>query len=219
MRTIIFKLLYVLYKLSNNKQKKLIQNFIKKFDGGEMYSVWLRKIFKDYHNISIGTGSYGGCFRIENINKNTIIGKYCSIANNVYIYNRDHPSRYVSTHPIFFNERYCDIPENNSIEYKQKEIGNDVWIGQNAIILASSRQIGDGAIIGAGAVVTKDVPEYAIVVGVPAKIIGYRFDNFAIDSIKKSKWWDWDLKKIKSNAKYFSKVSSFIKHIKDEKGR
>jgi len=219
MKKIIFKMLYILYKWCNYKHKKSIQNFIKKFDGGEMCSLWLRKIFKDYHNIMIGEGSYGGCFRTENINANTIIGKYCSIANNVYIYNRDHPCRYVSTHPIFFNEKYGDITDKNLIEYKQKIIGNDVWIGQNVILLASVRQIGDGAVIGAGAIVTKDIPEYAIAVGNPAKIIGYRFDDYTIDIIKKSKWWDWDFEKLKSDNKYFSQISSFIELLNYEQGR
>jgi len=215
-KKIIYKIFFDLYKRCNNKHKKLIRNFIRKYDGGEMYSIWLRKIFKDYHNISIGEGSYGGCFKIENINGNTVIGKYCSIANNVYIYNRDHPCRYVSTHPIFFNEHYGNIPENNLIEYKKKVIGNDVWIGQNAIILASVMQIGDGAVIGAGAVVTKDVPDYAIVAGVPARILGYRFDDDTIDRIKKSKWWDWDLKKIRSNIDNFYNAIGFFENANKE---
>lgn len=216
MKKVIFKMLYVFYKWCNYRHRKLIQSLIKKLDGGEMYSVWLRKILKDYHNIVIGTGSYGGCFRTENINPNTVIGKYCSIAGNVYIYNRDHPCRYASTHPIFFNENCGHVPEENLIEYKEKVIGNDVWIGQNAIILASVRKIGDGAVVGAGAVVTKDVPDYAIVGGVPARVLGYRFDGHTIDLIKKSTWWDWELEKIRSNIKNFSDTSGFIEMINEE---
>jgi acetyltransferase-like isoleucine patch superfamily enzyme len=218
MKEIIFRLLFVLYKRCNYRYKKVIQNIYKRLDGGEMASVWLRRLFKEYHNILIGTGSYGGCFKTENINENTVIGKYCSIANSVYIYNRDHPCGYVSTHPMFFNVKYGPVPMKNQIEYKKKLIGNDVWIGQNAIILASVTQIGDGAVIGAGAVVTKDVPEYAIVAGVPAKIIGYRFEKEQADLIKKSEWWDWDPEKIRSHIGYFSDLNGFIEFVNKEEG-
>lgn len=213
----IFELLFSLYKRCNNKKKRVIRNLIKKYDGGEMYSPWLRKVLKEYHNISIGEGSYGGCFNIENVNENTIVGKYCSVASNVHIYNRDHPCRYISTHPIFFNKNYSAISEKNQIEYKKKVIGNDVWIGQNAIILASVREIGDGAVIGAGAVVTKNVPDYAIVGGVPARIIGYRFDPNTIEAIKKTKWWDWDIKRLRLNIENFSEPCSFIETMMDIK--
>lgn len=219
MKRLVFKTLFKLYGHCNQRRRRLIQNFIKKFDGGEMHSSWLRKIFKEYHGITIGEGSYGGCFRAENTNRNTVIGKYCSIANNVFFYNRDHPCGFVSTHPRFFNENCGSIPEANLIEYKKKVIGNDVWIGQNAIILASVGRIGDGAVIGAGAVVTKDVPDYAIVVGVPARITGYRFDSHTIDALKKSKWWDWDPKKIESNIRLFSDTGKFRNYLNKEQGR
>jgi hypothetical protein len=119
---------------------------------------------------------------------------------------------------MFFNVKYGSVPVKNLIEYKKKVIGNDVWIGQNAIILASVAQIGDGAVIGAGAVVTKDVPEYAIVAGVPAKIIGYRFEKEQADLIKKSEWWDWDPEKIRSHIGYFSDLNGFIEFVNKEEG-
>ena len=88
-------------------------------------------------------------------------------------------------------------------------IGNDVWIGLNATIL-DGVTIGDGAIVAAGAVVTKDVPPYAVVGGVPAKIIKYRFTESQIDFLLKFRWWEKDRKWIQQNYKRFQDIESFI---------
>ena len=94
-------------------------------------------------------------------------------------------------------------------EFKaQIEIGNDVWIGDSAIIMDGVK-IGDGSIIAAGAVVTKDVPPYAIVGGVPAKIIRYRFDEDDINFLLELSWWEKDKKWIKENAEKFSDIRNF----------
>lgn len=89
---------------------------------------------------------------------------------------------------------YDDIP-------KRIEVGNDVWIGEKAIILSGT--VGDGAIVAAGAVVTKDVPPFSIVAGVPAKVIGYRFDEERIDALLQLKWWEWSDDEIKSKKELF----------------
>ena len=90
-------------------------------------------------------------------------------------------------------------------------IGNDVWIGANAMILGGIT-IGDGAIIGAGAVVTKDIPPYAIVGGIPARIIRYRFPNDVINALLSSQWWNLSENILKSNIKVFQS-NDFINHI------
>jgi len=82
-------------------------------------------------------------------------------------------------------------------------VGNDVWIGQNALILPSVRKIGDGVVIGAGAVVTKDVPDFAIVAGNPASVLKYRFSKTTMDKIKKSAWWDSSIDELKKNLDEF----------------
>jgi acetyltransferase-like isoleucine patch superfamily enzyme len=88
----------------------------------------------------------------------------------------------------------CDVP---FVEYKRILIGNDVWIGARAVVL-DGVIIGDGAIIGACAVVTKDVPPYAIVVGVPAKIVRYRFSEKKIRQFLELQWWEWPPEEIKA---------------------
>ena len=94
--------------------------------------------------------------------------------------------------------------------YGKLAIGNDVWVGQYAIILPSCKNIGDGAVIGAGAIVTKDVPPYAIVAGNPAKVLRYRFDEATIRKLEEICWWDWSLDEIKAHADVFQNVEALV---------
>lgn len=130
---------------------------------------------------------------------NCEIGKFSSIAPSVKIGFGMHPTNLISTSPLFYTDEnifgYAFQVNKSVEEYRKTIIGNDVWIGLNSIILDGIK-IGDGAIIGAGAVVTKDIPPYAIVGGVPAKIIRYRFDEKKINEVKKSKWWEKDLNEV-----------------------
>ena len=136
------------------------------------------------------------------INKDRlIIGKFCSIACGAkFLFNSaNHRIASLSTYtfPLFFEEWGLE-KENVAQAWDQKGdiiIGNDVWIGYEAVIL-SGVTIGDGAVIGCRAVVTKDVPPYTIVGGVPAKPIRKRFDEETIKELQKIKWWDWPEEKI-----------------------
>jgi acetyltransferase-like isoleucine patch superfamily enzyme len=124
------------------------------------------------------------------------VGKYCAISWYCVIGAYSHP------YNIGTNCEYIPMWANKNIESpidRQVTVGNDVWIGAHAIIMPKVT-IGHGAIIGAGAVVTKDVPPYAVVAGVPARIISYRFSPDLIKEMLKISWWDWDVDKIKSNA-------------------
>lgn len=131
-----------------------------------------------------------------------VIGKFCSIACGVkFLFNSaNHTQASLSTYPfpIFFEEWDLTI-QNVATAWDNKGdivIGNDVWIGYEAVIMAGVT-IGDGAIIGTRAVVTKDVPPYAIVGGVPATIIRKRFSDDVISTLLTVKWWDWPDEKIK----------------------
>ena len=136
------------------------------------------------------------------INKDRlIIGKFCSIACGAkFLFNSaNHKMASLSTYtfPLFFEE-WGLKKENVAQAWDQKGdimIGNDVWIGYEAVIL-SGVTIGDGAVIGCRAVMTKDVPPYTIVGGVPAKPIRKRFDEETIKELQKIKWWDWPEEKI-----------------------
>ena len=116
-----------------------------------------------------------------------VLGSYCSIADNVVIGPGDHDYRNISTRSIVLSS-----DARSHFTDKPVMIGNDVWIGVNAVILRGVT-IGDGAVIASGAVVNKDVPDFAIVGGVPAKVIKYRFSEPKIEKIKDSQWWRKDL--------------------------
>jgi acetyltransferase-like isoleucine patch superfamily enzyme len=134
------------------------------------------------------------------------IGRFCSIASGVRVGLGRHPTFMVSTHPAFYS-RTQPIEKTFSstdtfISLKKTTIGHDVWIGMNALI-SDGVTIGTGAIIAAGAVVTKDVAPYAIVGGVPAKVIRYRFDELIIDRLLKSQWWNMSEQDLTERAPYF----------------
>jgi acetyltransferase-like isoleucine patch superfamily enzyme len=125
------------------------------------------------------------------------IGKYCQIGADVAIHTTNHPVSYMSTYinKNLFNGELVTLKENN-----KTIIGNDVWIGHNVIILGNVK-IGNGAILAAGSIVTKDIAPYSIVAGVPAKQIKKRFSDEIIKEIEALKWWDLthpELEKIKS---------------------
>ena len=133
-----------------------------------------------------------------------VIGKFCSIACGAkFLFNSaNHALGSLSTYPfpIFFEEWDLTV-ENIPRAWDNKGnivVGNDVWIGYEAVVLAGVT-IGDGAVIGARAVVTHDVPPYAIMGGVPAKLIRKRFDDDTIQSLLSLRWWDWPEERIAAN--------------------
>lgn len=136
----------------------------------------------------------------------TEVGKFCSIAPNCKIGLAAHSLKYLSTSPIFTETK-------NSTGYSWTDrdffnptepvvVGNDVWIGERVLVMGGVK-IGNGAVIGAGAIVTKDVPAYAIVGGVPAKIIRYRFSEEQIKVLENMKWWDWQEGDLRERIKDF----------------
>lgn len=140
------------------------------------------------------------------------IGKYCSIARDVGIGIGSHPTDWTYTSPLFYNKSR-GLVEKSTYDYIKKDkkvvIGNDVWIGAKALIL-NGVNVGNGAIIAAGSVVTKDIEPYAIVAGVPAKVIKYRFDNFIIDQLRENDISNLEIDIIKSDIHNIQNVESFI---------
>ena len=141
---------------------------------------------------------------------NVKIGKFSSISSNVTIGLATHPIDFISTSPIFFspqNGTGTKWVEKKYFDDQPKEtvIGNDVWIGMNVIIMSGIR-IGDGAIIAAGSIVTKDVSEYGIYAGVPAKLIKKRFSDEIIKKLVSLRWWDKPDDEIKKSKDYFAKT-------------
>jgi acetyltransferase-like isoleucine patch superfamily enzyme len=147
---------------------------------------------------SIRSYSYVGR---NSIIQNAAIGSFCSIANDVFVGLGTHPTDHFTTSPLFYRTRNTFgirvVDEDLDFqEYKPIEIGHDVWIGARAVVMDGVR-IGHGAVIAANAVVTKDVPPYAIVGGVPAKLIKYRFPPAKIERLLASEWWLWPVDEIR----------------------
>jgi hypothetical protein len=133
---------------------------------------------------------------------NSIVGKFNSISWDATIGATSHPLKNVSTHAFAYVPYVGNFVSTRNQLIKECRLGNDVWIGCHSVILPGV-EIGDGAVVGAGAVVTKNVPPYAIVVGVPAKVIRYRFSDEIIKQLQYIKWWDWPRHIIKENIYLF----------------
>jgi acetyltransferase-like isoleucine patch superfamily enzyme len=163
----------------------------------------------------LGRHTYGVTLStIENSGLIESIGSFCSINEHAKIGTiGNHRHELVTTFPLG-NIVENFQPPTRDVNSKKIKIGNDVWVATNAIVLPGVT-IGDGAVIAAGAVVTKDVPPYAIVGGVPAKVIKYRFNQPIITALLRIKWWDWEDSKIIENATLFYDIDKFIStHLK-----
>jgi acetyltransferase-like isoleucine patch superfamily enzyme len=161
-------------------------------------------------NVNVGRYSY---ISIGSRLANCAIGPFCSIGGNVVVAPGRHPINFVSSHPFFYSNEHPQYPPANiSVDFLQNEtvtIGADVWIGLNAVIL-DGMSIGDGAVVAANAVVTSDVPPYAVVAGVPARIVRYRFDEETRVALQRSRWWDRDDQWLAANKSKFMDVQRFV---------
>lgn len=169
---------------------------------------------------------YGSGISRDSIMDSVLIGKYTTLGPDIKVITGQHPtSKIVSTHPAFYSVRgqmgftYVDKTIFNETRFAKDQykvvIGNDVWIGSYTRIMEGVT-IGDGAVVAAGAIVTRDVPPYAIVGGIPAKIIKYRFDTKTIQKLIELKWWDKNQAWIKEHANDFEDVEKLLAHLEKQ---
>ncbi|MFS4482690.1 CatB-related O-acetyltransferase [Hyunsoonleella sp. 2307UL5-6] len=165
-----------------------------------------------YDNTTLNHSTIGFCSytNFDCIIQNAEIGNYCSIAHGVRIGLGSHPTHLFSTARMFykphtyFKEPIMEQTEDYD-EYEMITVGSDVWIGAEVLIM-DGVSVGHGAIIAAGAVVTKDVPPYAIVGGVPAKLIKYRFNENQREAMLKTQWWTKKPHEIKAMGAKFEEI-------------
>jgi acetyltransferase-like isoleucine patch superfamily enzyme len=152
-------------------------------------------ILRQCHGVEVGCYSYGAVLDPFVLPEGSIVGAYCSVGQGLIVSRRNHPFGRPALHPFFYDTSLGAV-ERDTIPAdidNPLEIGNDVWIGDRVTILAGCRRIGNGAVIGAGAVVTHDVDAYTMVAGVPARPLRRRFDDDQIARIEATRWWERDI--------------------------
>lgn len=211
-----------------NVYKEIRQVISSVFDSENIVDIFPeRKDHKEKFATICGKYSYGP---LCNHNLVERVGAFCSFANGSDVV-PNHPMGYLSTHPFLYEDKGCNEvcqkkydecqnmpwyfpgvqPQGKVAKLRRITVGNDVWLGKNVIITNGS-DIGNGVIAAAGAVITKNVPDYAVVAGVPARIIRYRYAPHQIQALNKIAWWDWPDEKIRECYKdFFEDVDIFIR--------
>ena len=150
----IGQLLYWLYRFHRRRLRALILWIVLKMEGGPLYSVTLRRIFKDYHQVEVGMYTHGSCFTPGNFDRFTTVGRYCSIAADVRTFNRDHPLDFKSTHAFFFNPALRRAPRIGRGTTRWNR--HDVWIGYG-VSFCGGAGVGDGGRDRAASVVQQNI--------------------------------------------------------------
>ncbi|WP_284438687.1 CatB-related O-acetyltransferase [Herbiconiux aconitum] len=172
-----------------------------KAEGGQTTSISLRAVLRQHYGVSAGPHSYGSLLTPGFADRGTTIGPYASIGPNVRRIGAAHPMQAPSLHPYWYNPKLGLVAADNDVSRTPCEIGADTWIGANVTILPGCRRIGVGAVVGAGSVVTKDVDDFQIVVGNPARSIGSRLTADVQKELIAGKPWELP------PAKYWAEIS------------
>ena len=196
---------------------RIIRNIVVKKEGGTKESLSLREWCNKKHNVDIDLYTYGSCFSGDfNTGGAVSIGRYCSFGPNIHYYGANHPMNMAVMSPYFYNRRFSGFNVKD-VDREHLSIGNDVWVGANVIILSKCHEIGNGAVIGAGTIVTDDVPAYSIVVGNPGHVIKYRFDKETIETLENSKWWECSPTELLKAYDYMSDPIQFAQVVEGMK--
>jgi virginiamycin A acetyltransferase len=159
-----------------------------RLEGGPFRSATARAILRE-RGVEVGAYSYGACLRPGLLPAGVVVGRYVSMATQLAVFRRGHPTERLSMHPAFYNAAVGPLAA-DAVVSEPLEIGHDAWLGHQCTILPGCRRIGIGAVVGAGAVVTRDVPDLAVVTGNPARVQRARFPDDASRAVLASRWWE-----------------------------
>lgn len=174
-----------------------------RYEGGQFFSVSARRIMLDCYGVSVGDYSHGCCFEPSAFGRGTVVGRYVSIAQGVRAYQANHPMDRLSMHGFFFNHALGYVPATN-VPMTRLVIEHDAWIGDGVILTPRCQRIGLGAVVGAGSIVTKDVPDYAVVAGNPAKLVRWRFSTVLQECVRNSKWWELPITEVAKHIAFMT---------------
>lgn len=195
-----------------------IKRYIISSEGGDKTSLTLRRYVLDKYKVEVGIHTYGGCFNKEfNVGGTVKIGRYCSFAQDIRYFGANHPIHSAILSPYFYNSKWGGYSVKD-VERNQLTVGNDVWVGYGTIITSSCHFIGNGSIIGAGSIVTKDVKPYSIVVGSPAKLLKMRFDEDVCSALEESNWYNLEPDEIMQYYSFLNDPLEFARQIIMSKG-
>ena len=147
-------------------------------------------MYSRFHDVTVGAFAYGSLCEIGASDRYTTIGAYASVGPNVRRFGASHPLSSASMHPYWYNPALGLVGKELDVSRTECEIGPEAWIGANVVILPGCRRVGIGAVVGAGSVVTKDVADFAIVVGNPAREIGLRLTEQQRQMILVERPWE-----------------------------
>lgn len=211
--------------LSHNGKKVYKERNLFLFTKGDKVKIEENVIAEQYSTMPVKNFSSVGAFSFPTcrFTGNVTIGRYCSIASHVKIMGGNHPMNRFTTHMLTYNGEFDKFAMQKFdrqwalkpfiTQTKSPVIGHDVWIG-NDVVLKGGITIGDGAVVAANSVVTKDVPPYAIVAGIPAKVIKYRFASDVIQELLKIQWWNYQYVDLPDNNKC-DDIEFFIREMSD----
>lgn len=172
--------------------KARMLRIVAKLEGGPMTSLTLRSLLKKHYKVTVGNYSYGSLLEPGRADPHTTIGSYASIGPGVRRFGAAHPLSNASLHPYWYNPALGIVPKQSDVHRSPIHIGHDCWIGANVTILPGCSRIGIGAVIGAGSVVTRDVEDYEIVVGNPARVVRTRLASSVRTELLRSQYWRLD---------------------------
>lgn len=170
----------------------LLLDYVTRLEGGQLVSLTLREILHRDFGVKVGPYTYGSLLIPGRSDRFTEIGSYVSIGPEARRFGAAHPMDSLSMHPYWYNSRLGLAAETQDVERTSCKIEPEAWIGSNVTILPRCSRIGIGAVIGAGAVVTEDVPDFGVAVGNPARVIRIRLDEKRRNLLLESRPWDHD---------------------------